>query len=39
MDSAHYEDIASMDPLIAKPSNEVENDWAEPAVSQRKRTT
>jgi Peptidase family C25 len=33
MDSAHYEDIASLDPLLAQPSNEWDNDWAEPAIT------
>lgn len=31
MDSAHYADIGSLDPVIAEPSNEWDNDWAEPA--------
>jgi hypothetical protein len=33
MDSGHYSDIASLDPVVAQPSNEWDNDWAEPGLS------
>jgi len=33
LDSAHYADIGSLDPVIAQPSNEWDNDWAEPAFT------
>jgi hypothetical protein len=33
LDSAHYADLGSLDPVVAKPSNEWENDWAEPALA------
>jgi hypothetical protein len=31
--SAHYADLGSVDPVIAQPSNEWDNDWAEPAFT------
>jgi hypothetical protein len=30
MDSAHYADLGVLNPVIAQPSNEWDNDWAEP---------
>ena len=33
LDSAHYADKGSLDPVIAQPSNEWDDDWAEPAFS------
>ena len=33
LDSAHYEDVGALDPVIAQPSNEWDNDWAEPAFT------
>jgi hypothetical protein len=31
LDSAHYADKGTLDPVVAQPSNEWDNDWAEPA--------
>ncbi len=33
LDSAHYTDMDSVNPVIAKPSNEWENDWVEPTFT------
>ena len=33
LDSAHYTDVGTLDPVIAQPSNEWEHDWAEPAFT------
>jgi hypothetical protein len=33
MDSGHYADIGSLDPVVAQPSNEWDNNWAEPAIT------
>jgi hypothetical protein len=33
LDGAHYSDIGSLDPVVAQPSNEWDNNWAEPALS------
>ena len=33
LDTAHYTDIGPLDPVIAQPSNEWDNDWVEPAFT------
>ena len=34
LDSAHYTDAGLLDPVIAQPSNEWDDDWAEPAFTR-----
>ena len=33
LDSAHYADVGRLDPVVAQPSNEWDDDWTEPAFA------